>query len=1319
MIGRSGTAICAQGANPGAIKRGRRLPYCLLLIAILVGAAILHRDGGAAFPTAKTRSNAQWAHLYGALPLSFEANSGQTDPSVKFLSRGQGYTLFLTNGEAVLTLRKSSAVGGPSSVGAKSPSSVAAGPAIKKSGREITDNAPSAHEAVLRMQLVGANSAPSVTGNDELPGKVNYFIGNVPSKWRTNVPTFARVNYENVYPGVDLVYYGTQGGELEYDFVVAPGADPQSIALGIASEAHAPLRIDSNGELLVALRDGDVRLRKPVVYQTLPDSWQRTALHGRRTAIDSRYALDAQNHVRFELGPYDHTRPLVIDPVLVYATYIGGNGGDVGYSIQVDATFDAYIAGSTVSTNFPTAGTPYQGASRGNGDGFVTKINTGGTQLIFSTYLGGSETDAITAMTLFNGSPFVTGYTNSPDFPTKSPIAGTNPFQMIYGGNTDAFVAELNTLGTVLEYSTYLGGSGADYGQGIAVNSAGNAYVTGSTQSANFPIISGGFQSSLVGSQNVFVTQVNFTGTALVYSTFLGGSSADTAQSIQLDSAGDAYLAGYTFSTNFPTVAPFQAANAGGADAFIAELGPAGAVLTFSTYLGGTGNDYAYGLALDSTSSPNIYITGGTSSTDFPTTSGAFQTSLNGDADAFVTKLNPSGSALAYSTYLGGSGVDQGTAIAVIPTGATNAGNVFVTGFTQSTDFPLASPIQSVLGLSANTLYCGSAPCSDAFVTQFNPGGSSLTFSTFLGGNGADFGQGIALDLTGDPYVTGSTDSTNFPAVSPPQYATVYVPPYKSALVGTAGNAFIAKMDPGNNPNISISPGTLNFGSQTVSVASPVQLINIVNPSTVPLVITQIQVQEVNNSTTIYTETDNCVGTISAGGAYCTMYVTFTPGALGTESTVITLTDNAGGEAGTQQTINLTGSGVTAATAVTIQPTSLSFTSTAVGASSAPQSVTITNTGTEPLTISKFSVGTSLDFTVTNPATGAPGNTCLALNDVLAVSQSCVVDVWFTPTASNTRSASLSISDNAVGSPQTVSLTGIGAAAFTLSSPSAVNPTIIGSDQTTFVLVANGPTSFTGAITLACSSGSTCAFSENPIFVGGAPSTLTISNLTTQLPNPYLFTVTGTSGSQSYPLQLSLGFTDFSLSASPSSYTTIAGHQAVYTIFVDPLNGFNQNVTLLCPPQKQMPPATGCIWSSTNTTPNGGPSSVTLTVTTQVYVTPPSYTHSPPRFPGGKLPPIIFGLLCLVGLTSLALGNRRRARHGWLGSGLLAARMGALSLIFALNLALATSCRSGTIVQSGTTTGGYTIELTGELTSNTTVLRYVTIALAVTAANPT
>ena len=744
VIGRSGTDTCAQGANPGANKRGRRLPYCLLLIALLLGAAILQRDRRAGFPTAKPRSTAQWARLYAALPLSFEANKGQTDPSVNFLSRGQGYTLFLTGGEAVLTLRKPSVVKGQSSVADNGfPSGVSGRvPVTTGAAQGTTSNEPRTNDAVLRMQLVGANPTAKVTCAEELPGRVNYFIGNVPSNWRKNIPTYAKVKYEGVYPGVDLVYYGTQGGELEYDFVVAPDGDPQLIALGIEAEGHAPLRINSQGDLVVALPGGDVQLHKPLVYQTEPVSGQPTQDHVRRTPIEGRYALDAQNHVRFALGPYDHSQPLVIDPVMVYATYIGGNGGDVGYAIQVDSVFDAYIAGGTNSTNFPTAGTPYQGASRGNGDCFITKINSGGTQLIFSTYLGGSGTDAATALVLFNGSPFVTGYTSSADFPTKSPISGTNPFQLTYGGNTDAFVAELNTTGNILEYSTYLGGSGADYGQGIAVDSSGDAYVTGSTQSANFPVVAGGYQSTLNGSQNAFVTKVNFTGTALLYSTFLGGSSADTAQSIQLDSSGDAYLAGYTFSTNFPTVAAYQSSNKGGSDAFVAELNPTGAALTFSTYLGGSGNDYAYGLALDSAQTPNIYVTGGTSSADFPTTNGAYQTVLNGPSDAFVTKLNSSGSSLAYSTYLGGSGVDQANAIAVIPTGSTNAGDVFITGFTESTDFPLANPIQSVLGLSSNTLYCGNAPCSDAFVSQFNVGGDALTYSTYLGGNGADYGQG-------------------------------------------------------------------------------------------------------------------------------------------------------------------------------------------------------------------------------------------------------------------------------------------------------------------------------------------------------------------------------------------------------------------------------------------------------------------------------------------------------------------------------------------------------------------------------------------------
>jgi hypothetical protein len=1285
VIGRSGTAICAHSANSGAIERGRRLPYCLLLVALMLGAAILQRDGGAKFPTTKAQTSAHWAHLYAALPLSFEANFGQTDPSVSFISRGQGYTLFLTRREAVLTLKR--------------PSSEAPGKTVPV-------------ETALHLKLLGANSSSAVVGEDELPGKVNYLIGNDPSQWLRNVPTYAKVKYESIYPGIDLVYYGAQGGKLEYDFVVAPGANPEAISLGLEMQDNAAMRISPEGDLVLALPGGDVRLHHPVVYQAIPERAKRATGRGRRVPVEGRYTLDAQNHLRFDLGPYDHHRPLVIDPVLVYATYVGGSGGDVGYSIAVDTLLDAYIAGATNSSNFPTAGKPYQSASKGNGDCFVTKINSNGTALIYSTYLGGSGTDAALALAVSNGSVYLTGYTTSSDFPALSPVANTNPFQLTYGGNTDAFATVLDTTGSSLVYSTYLGGNGSDYGQGIAVDASGYAYVTGSTQSSNFPIVAGALQTSLKGSQNAFVAKVNLTGQALVYSTYLGGSAADVAQSIQVDGAGDAYLAGYTNSPDFPTQSPMQKSNAGGADAFVAELNPGGSALTFSTFLGGSADDRAYGLALDSLQTPNIYVTGSTSSTDFPTTSGAFQTKLNGVSNAFVSKLNSSGSSVVYSTYLGGSDTDQGNAIAV-----TSAGVAFVTGFTESTDFPTQNPVQSILGLSSSTIYCGNSPCADAFVTQLNAAGNALTYSTYLGGNGADFGQSIALDNTGDPYITGSTSSTNFPIVSPPQSNTTYVPPYKSTLVGTAGNAFIAKIDSGNNPNISIEPGSLNFGNETVSVPSAVLPITIVNPSTAPLVITQIQVGVVANSTTIYTETDNCVGTLDAGGAYCTIYVTFTPNATGTITDTITLTDNAGETPGTEQTISLTGVGVTAATAVTVQPSSLSFSSTAVGSPSAPQSVTITNTGTEPLTISKIGVGTSLDFTVTNPQTGGQSSTCLALNNILAVSQSCSVQVWFTPTASGTRNGTLSISDNASGSPQTVALTGIGTAAFTLSSPSAVNPTIIGSTQTTFVIVANGPTSFTGAITLACSSGSTCAFSQNPIFVAGQSSTLTISNLTTGLSNPYLFTVTGTSGTQTFSLQLSLGFSDFTLTASPSSATVTAGHPATYTIFVNPLNGFNGSVQLV---ESKTTPALNATYSYTPNpvTVNGtSPAAVTVVVGTYTYIAPPTNAHAPPSFPKNQFWPTACGLLMLTGLGSLALGNRRRTRKGWFGSSWMTVRLATISLILALNLALV-GCRSSVLLISGTTTGGYVITLAGSLTSNTSVIRTVVIDLAVTSSNP-
>ncbi len=1303
VSGRKDTATRAVGANQSNVKRGRRLPYCLLLLAFVLGAAFLQNNAGKGFPASKTRSNSQWAHLYASLPLSFEMNRGQTDSKVNYLARGQGYTLFLTGQEAVLSIRNSRA---------------------ERAGQQSRTPAEA-----LRLQLLGANSHPIVSGADPLPGKANYFIGNDPAKWYTDIPTYARVKYTSVYPGVDLVYYGDKSGKLEYDFVVAPGADASAIALGVAAQNRTPLHITPEGDLVVNLREGEATFHQPVVYQE--KSRGRNSNDEIREPVEGHYLLDSQNHVRFELGPYDHSRSLVIDPVLIYGTYIGGSGGDTGFAIAVNSSGtipgEAYIAGLTNSSNFPTTGGAASVTYGGDGDCFLSEMNNTGTTLIFSSYLGGSGSDACTALSLSSaGTLFVTGYTSSTNFPTKVPagIGTTIPYQQANAGGTDAFVAEFTATGNSLVYSTYLGGSGLDQGMGIASDTAGNAYVTGFTQSSNFPVLAGAYQASLEGSQNVFIAKMNPDGTALLYSTFLGGSLADAAQTIQIDGASppNMYIAGYTFSSNFPTASPIQASLKGVENAFVAELNGAGTALTFSTFLGGAENDEANGLALDG--SDNIYVVGSTTSSNFPTTSGAFQTALAGPENAFVTKLNSGGTSLGYSTFLGGSVNDQGMGIAVTP-----AGNAFVTGLTESSNFPTLNPVQAILGGSSTSLQdCGTAPCPDAFITQFNSTGSALVYSTYLGGSGYDSGQAIVLDDTGDPYITGTTVSTNFPVATP--NANVYTPPYKTTLTGTAGNAYFAKIDVANNPQISIQPGTVNFGSQSINIASTVQNVYLVNPSTAPLVITNILVVPVNNSTTVYQinepATGGCLGTLPPNGASCYFGVTFTPNATGTQSTLVYITDNAGGTVGVQQTVSLTGVGTTAATSATIQPSSLSFTSQAVGTQSAAQTVTITNNGVLPLAISSFSVGSSLDFTVLNPpTTGTTATTpgCLYVNNTLAAAgtpggiTSCFVYVYFNPTASGTRNATLSITDNATGSPQGVALTGMGVAAFTLSSPSA-ELTLIGNTTTTFVIEANAPPgSFNGTIALSCSANTTCSFNPPTIFANGgtgSTSTMTVSNLTSTTPNPYPFVVTGTSGSQSYPLNMTINFEDYMLTITPPSYTVQAGGTATYTVFVNPLFGFNnQAVTLTCYAFSPVIEDTTCQFLPTAKPVTSGisPAQVQLSITTAHY-TPP--VQAPPFFPKGKLPPILFGLLTLAGLASLALGNRRRARAGGWGTAWFGVRLAALSLILALDLALAASCRSSTLTTAGTVTGNYLVTIQGELDSNNTVNRYAYTDLSVT-----
>jgi hypothetical protein len=1277
---RNGTANCALGANP----RGPSVSRWLLLIALLLGAASIHNDRATAPPVARPRTSAQWARLYSALPLSFEANQGQVDKQVKYLARGRAYTLFLTRDEAVLRLRSQNPVDSRDWL------------RTVKEGTETPDS-------ILRLRLVGANSNAAAIGGDELPGKANYFLGNDSSRWRTNVPTYGRVKYENIYPGIDLAYYGNQEGQLEYDFVVAPGADPEAITLSLG-ERGSPLRIAPDGDLLVPLESGELRFHKPVVYQPADqrsalgnlqrpgvDPALRTLDSTPRTVVEGRYVLTASSQVRFELGPYDHTKPLVIDPVLYYATYLGGSGGDIGYAIAVDSNFDAYIAGATSSTNFPTTTGAARRSSGGNGDAFITKLNDTGTALLYSTYLGGSGADFAYAIALSAGSAYITGTTYSTDFPTASPGTSTTPFQQTYGGAGDAFVAELNATGGQLVFSSYLGGNGLDQGLGIAVDSSGNAYVTGYTQSANFPTITP-LYGSINGSQDAFVAKIDFTGEQILYSTYLGGTQADVGQSIQVDSSGDMYVAGYTFSSDFPLLNPEQPTAGGGVDAFVTEIASTGSSLVFSTYLGGSGDDSAFGLALDG--SGNLYVTGTTYSTDFPTTAGAYQTSSSGGADAFVSKLNPAGSQLVYSTYLGGSDTDRGLAIAV-----SSSGNAYITGSTQSSNFPTFNALQSVLGISAGIL-CGASPCPDAFVTQLNSAGNGVVYSTYLGGSGYDSGQGIAVDSTGDPYVTGNTLSTNFPATFTATSNST-VAPYSASLGGTPGNAFVAKIDSASAPNIALVPNKLNFGSQTLGIRSAVQTVTVINPSTQPLVISSITATGSNSTTQPdFAETDNCVGTLPPGGAYCTINVTFTPSTAAQETSQFTITDNANNVANSTQTIAVSGTGTTVGTAVTVLPTSLTFVNQTVGTISAPQTVTITNTGTSTLNITSIATSNS-DFSQTN--------TCEAMLNTLSVNQSCVVSVTFNPTASGTRSGTLSIQDNAAGSPQGVALSGTGVAAFSLSSSAPTSSVLIGSTSATFTISADSTSGFTGNITLgpACPSNLVCSYSTNPIFAGQS-TTLTLSNLTTSLPNPFNFTITGTSGTQSASVPLTLLFQDYTLSATPLLNTITSGTTAPYTIIVNPLNSFNQQVSLSCE-TTGFPPDATCTFSNSTPTPNGGPASVTLSITTVKYV---QNTQTPPHYPSGKIPPLIFGVLTLLGLASLALTARRRARHGLLGGAWLGVRLVAICLILTLDLTLG-SCRP-LATAGGTIPGNYIITIDGTMVSNTAVVRKTTINLAVT-----
>jgi hypothetical protein len=680
-------------------------------------------------PQPATRSSG--ADSLRGLPLRFEPNRGQMDERVRFLARGQGYGLYLTTEGATLALYRSV------------PGSHPAKPGVH--GRH--DEAQR-EQAVVSMHLVGGRRDVEPVGSEVQPGQSHYFVGNDPARWRTDIEGYGRVQYSGMLPGVDVVYYGSGQRRLEYDLVLAPGVDAKSVE--VAFDGAESVTIDGEGAAVLELpAGGEIVQPAPVAYQVGAD--------GTRHRVDVRYEGRGAA-LGFSVGPYDRERPLVVDPTLAYSTFLGGAAADQANGIAIDSADEIYVTGYTQSSNFPTA-VPLQPNLVGLTEFFVTKLSADGSTLIYSTYVGGSAQDIAQGIAVDGaGEAFVTGFTGSSDFPTTA-----FPIQARFAGSEDAFVTKLSAAGDHLVYSTYLGGRSLDQANSIALDSAGEAFVTGITASTNFPIASP-FQAANAFGDDVFVAKLSADGTALVYSTYLGGNAADQGYSIAVDGAGDAFVAGYTTSTNFPTASPFQAANAGGYDGFVTELNPAGSALTYSTYLGGSSDDVAQAIALDSAG--EAFVTGYTPSADFPTASPLLPHA--GANDAFVVKFSAAGSPLLYSTYLGGSADDIAQSIAV-----DSAGEAFVAGYTASTNFPTASPVQSA-----------NAGANDAFITRINSAGSALVYSTYLGGSSSDSAQSIVLDRFAEAFVAGGTESPDFPTVAPIQ----------AANGGGVSDAFVARI---------------------------------------------------------------------------------------------------------------------------------------------------------------------------------------------------------------------------------------------------------------------------------------------------------------------------------------------------------------------------------------------------------------------------------------------------------------------------------------------------------------------------------------------
>jgi hypothetical protein len=1013
----------------------------------------------------------RWEKAYAQLPMGFEENRGQAARGVKFVSHGSGYAFSLAPQEIdIAVLRRRAMTASP----------------IHRAAalRALREARKAMKTTVIRMQLEGANPMPVIAANEPLPGKSNYFVGNDRDKWVTDVPSYGRVKYSGIYPGVDVEFYGNQR-QLEYDFTVAPGTDPKTITLKI--EGAQKLTLNSRGDLILRIPDGETKFQKPAIYQMVGTE---------RREIAGNYSLAADNRVRFAVARYDRSLPLVIDPVLLhplltYSTFLGGSGDESGQGIAVDGNGDAFIAGSTTSTDFPAvAATAFQATSPvlhnlppDTGCAFITELNPAGAQQLYSSYLcGTSGMDSAFAVALDpNGKVYVAGATFSIDFPTtanaliQSPIA-TNP-------RGTGFVTKIDptlTGAASLLYSSYVGGTNGtstlpDIANAVAADTSGNAYIGGQTFSSPGAAGSGGFAVTGGGlqqtpSNNVgtgFLTRIDTTksgSASLIYSTYLGGNGANSnvnppnnlgfgeaITGVAIDTSSNAYVSGVTSSTgtSFPTSAnAFQgSANPSNIEggAFVTRIDTTkanAASLVYSTYLEGSTFEAALGIALG----PNnvAYVTGTTNSSDFPTTTGAFQTVANqtNSGVAFITLLDTTmtgNSSVTYSTFLGGSGSDTGFGIQ-----ADGNGNAYVVGSTASLDFPI------IPGVFPTTL---PNPNGSPFVVKLSPKGNGMAdriYATYFGGTGdgptnndADQGNAIAIDSHGNAYITGVTFSADMPKTTGA---------FQTALNGSNGSsdAFVAKL-----PlllAVAVFPASVDFGTQLVGATTAPQTITWTNNNSTSISIASIAVVATNPPAAA---TDfaiapggNC-GTSLAAGASCTVNVTFTPSVASAESAQLVFTDT---DPNNQQSATLTGTGTNSAPVVGFMPTSLTFPGQLVTTSSATMPVTLKNSGNTTLNIT--SITASGDFTETN--------TC---GTSVPAGMTCTITVTFTPTATGSRTGTISVSDDANGSPQAVPLTGTGSD-FTVTAPASFSVPR-GSSQM-FSVTVTPVSGFNQAVALTC-----------------------------------------------------------------------------------------------------------------------------------------------------------------------------------------------------------------------------------------------------------